>query len=265
MNINILEIIILVVTAAFALSGFRKGFVRKLASMLSLVLSIVLVSAFLPYVTDFLKDSTPVYEYIVKQSEKMVTEQVEELFSKGQDAGTDETQQDSTGGTGLGSMYTAGMNISRVDQMEIIERLPVPQMLKDMLLDYNNADGYASLHVQSFQEYVAHFAATLILNAVSFIVAVILVQLILHAVIAALDILAHIPVIRVVNRLAGLLLGLVEALFFIWIFFLILSMLSGTQAGLYLLGLVQESELLCQLYDSNVFLQIVLHATALFI
>ena len=59
---NLLEIIVLIVIAGIALSGYRKGFVRKLASMVSFVLSIVLVSVFLPYMTDFLKKSTPVYD-----------------------------------------------------------------------------------------------------------------------------------------------------------------------------------------------------------
>lgn len=77
---NLLEIIVLIVIAGIALSGYRKGFVRKLASMVSFVLSIVLVSVFLPYMTDFLKNSTPVYDYIVKQCRQVVTEQVTEAL-----------------------------------------------------------------------------------------------------------------------------------------------------------------------------------------
>ena len=51
---NILEIAVVILIAVFAIAGWRKGFVRKLASMLSFVISIILVAVFLPYMTEFL-------------------------------------------------------------------------------------------------------------------------------------------------------------------------------------------------------------------
>lgn len=250
---NVLEIIILVLTAAFAIAGFQKGFVRKLASMLSLVLSVALVSFALPYVTQFLKDSTPVYDYIADKSEKIVSEQIAEMIAA---EGADQAQTN--------QYLTGNASLDRSDQVMVIDGLPIPETLKDMLLDYNNAEGYANFQVSTFQDYVTQFLATMIMNVVSFLAAVILVQLILWAVIGALDILAHIPVVNTVNRLAGLLLGLLQALVCIWIFFLVLSMLSGTEAGYYLLSMVQESEILCRLYDSNLFLRIVLQTSTFF-
>ena len=80
---NLLEIIIIVLTVGMALMGYRRGFVKKLVSMLSLVISIVLVSMFLPYMTDFLKNHTPVYDYIVKQSRQVVEQQVTNSLTGG--------------------------------------------------------------------------------------------------------------------------------------------------------------------------------------
>ena len=71
---NLLEIIILILALYMAVSGFRKGFVKKLASMVSLVLSIVLVSVALPYVTEFLKLAEidlKEYIHIVQKYEKV--------------------------------------------------------------------------------------------------------------------------------------------------------------------------------------------------
>ena len=119
--------------------------------------------------------------------------------------------------------------------------------------------------METFQDYVIQFIATVILNVISFIAAVIVVQVFLWLAIVALDILSHIPLIGGLNRLLGLLLGLVQALFFLWIFFLILSMTSTTEIGLQLMSMVQSSRLLGYLYDSNLFMQIVLQAAAIFI
>jgi uncharacterized membrane protein required for colicin V production len=90
------------------------------------------------------------------------------------------------------------------------------------------------------------------------------VQILLRILLAALDILSHIPVIGGLNRLLGLLLGLLQALFFIWIFFLVLSMATATDWGLQLMSMVQESSLLSYLYNSNLFLQVVLSTAAIF-
>ena len=51
----------------------------------------------------------------------------------------------------------------------------------------------------------------------------------------------------------------------IWVFFLILSMFSGTEAGMFVMSLVQESEFLSEMYETNLFLDIVLRAAAILV
>lgn len=272
---NILELIVIVVAALFAFSGFRKGFVKKLAAMVSLVLSVVLVSAFLPYITQFLKDSTPVYTFIVGECREVVEEQA----AKGLLAGTQAGDRTGLGALGDGSLDAEGLgalgnvglgaeglgSLTRIEQTEVIEALPLPERLKDLLLDYNNEEGYRGLRVSNFLDYLVNFLATGILNVVAFLVSVIMVQLVLWVVLTLLNILAHFPVISIVNRFAGLLLGLLQALFLIWVFFLILSMISATDTGLRLMAMVESSALLHWLYESNLFLQLVLGAAAFFV
>lgn len=300
---NILEIIIIVLTAGFAVMGFRRGFVRKLASMLSLILSVVLVSLFLPYMTEFLKNSTPVYGYIEKQCRQVMAEEVSGALLSGagsadggnayRDMGRDQIKSlmeqngyDSSVVDALSDEQLEAykkqyieqyvdqyLNDGRsqtgqpgkIEQTEVIESLPLPQVLKDLLLDYNNDEGYESLGVSTFQDYLISFTATVILNVISFIAAVILVQVLLRVVIGALDILSHIPVIGGINRLAGLLLGLLQALFLLWLFFLILSMATTTETGLMLMSMVQKSSFLSYLYESNLFMQIVLQTASIFL
>lgn len=299
---NLLEIIIVVLTLGLALMGYHRGFVKKLASMLSLVISIVLVSMFLPYMTDFLKNNTPVYEYIVKQCQQVMEQQVTKSVTGGSGTQADAYQNmgreqiknlmeqngyDSSVVDALSDeqleqykeqyiqqyigQYVGnnageqGSQLDRSQQTELIDNLPLPEVLRDLLLDYNNEEGYASLGVSTFQDYIIHFIATVVLNVISFIAAVVVVQVFLWVAIAALDILSHIPLIGGLNRLLGLLLGLLQALFLIWIFFLVLSMTSATEVGLQLMNMVQSSRLLGYLYDSNLFMQIVIQAAALFV
>ncbi|MCC8106302.1 MAG: CvpA family protein [Clostridiales bacterium] len=333
MNINILEIVVLVVTVVLIISGFRRGFVKKLASMLSLVLSIALVSAVLPYVTEFIKDNTPVYDYIVEQCENVLVSQltgisigssgtsgssassesisasdylaglsreetkalmeqygygeyaslvdslsdeeleaykeqylgeyISQLFSENSGADSS-TSGSSDSETGSIASALSSLTLDKSTQNEIIDSLPLPEVIKDMLINHNNDDGYEALDVSNFQGYIVEYLATLILNVISFIVAVILVHIVLRLLIMVLDMIAHFPVIGFVNRLAGAGLGIVEALFLLWLFFLILTILQATSGGELLLSMVEESSLLSWLYESNLFLRIVLWAAAMF-
>lgn len=254
---NILELIVLILLLCMAVSGFRKGFVKKLASMVSLFLSIILVSVSLPYVTEFLKTNTPVYELIVDQCDQLIAEEAAETVT----ASTGEKAENTNDFRSMGTDLLA--QIGRIEQMELIETLPLPDYMKEMLQDYNNAEGYKTLAVSTFRDYVTHLIADIILNVAAFIVSVVLVQLVLWLVITVLNILAKIPVIRFVNRMAGLALGLVQALVLIWFLFLILSLFSGTGPGMYLMSLVRESQYLYELYDANLFMRVVLGAMPL--
>lgn len=325
---NILEIAVVVLIVVFAIAGWRRGFVRKLASMLSFVISIILVAVFLPYVTEFLKTETPVYDYIVKECREVIIGNLADAFIAGNagagdragesaallktasaasdyggisreqikdlmeqygydsaivDALTDEQleaykekyaqqyieqyfgAEESAGQTGSEGQTGSTGQLTKIEQTELIGRLPIPEALRELLIDYNNEEGYRSLGVSGFADYLIHFLATVILNVIAFIASVILVQILLHLAIGALDILAHIPLIGGLNRLLGLVLGLVQALFFLWLFFLVLSMTSATQWGLQLMDMVQSSQALSALYDSNLFLEIVVRTMAMFV
>lgn len=300
---NILEIIIIVLAVVFAVTGYHIGFVRKLASLLSLVVSVALVSVCLPYVTGFLKDSTPVYDMIVKQCREIVESQIAGVIDSGSATGTALDAYRNMGREEIKElMRQEGYDSSVVDaltdeqledyreqfiqqyaarylsgdqslkdesdsltQTELIEHLPLPKVFRDQLVSNNTEEGYSRLGVSTFQDYIVHFCATVILNVVSFLVAFILVQLALRMVIAALDILSQAPVLGTVNRVAGLLLGLLQMLFLLWLFFMAVSAASATETGLYLMSMIQESRLLGYLYDSNFFMRIVLQAAGIFL
>ena len=53
---NILTIGVLALLILFSASGWKKGLVNKLAGIVALLLSSFLVSAALPYITEFLKN-----------------------------------------------------------------------------------------------------------------------------------------------------------------------------------------------------------------
>lgn len=286
---NILTIVILAIFFMFAASGWKKGLVKKLAGVVALVLSSFLVSIALPYITEFIKTETPVYQYIVDQCEGILSSQNVNYWITGEkDASTidrdeikylldyygmdssvvdymsDEELED------MANQYfqeymkqqssTENLSLTKIEQTKLIQNLPVPEFLKEMLLNYNNSEGYSKLNVTEFGSYLVHFFANVVLNIVAFVVTLLAVQLVLWTGITALDLFSRLPFISFINRIGGLAVGILQGLFAVWLIFLGISIFSSTEIGITLMGMIDESTLLQPMYESNMFLKIVVQA-----
>ena len=301
---NILTIVVLAVFLLSAVNGLRKGLVKKLAGIVALLISSLLVSIALPYVTDFLKTQTPVYEYIVKQCETVVgkqaaasiikknkqgngREQILELVDQyggqyGIDRSVAENLSDaqlweiagnylqsyisqslqanssSQDGGSSGNLLT----MTRVEQTEMIQNLPIPEFLKNLMLNYNNSEGYRKLNVNNFTGYTVQFFANVMLNIVAFIVTLVVVQLIIWTIMTALNIFSRLPIIHLINQLGGLIVGMLQGLFAVWMLFLVIAIFSGTEIGMMLMNMIVQSPILKPVYESNMFLKIIVQAIA---
>lgn len=288
---NILSIGILAVFFLFVASGWKKGLVKKMAGIVALVASSFLVSIALPYITEFLKTETPVYQYIVYQCENVLSsnninywltgekegsaidrEEIRYLLDYyGMDSSVVDTLSDSELEK-LANQYfqeymsqnggSSAVSLTKVEQTELIQNLPVPDFLQNLLLNYNNSEGYKKLEVTDFGGYLVNFFANIILNILAFVVTLLVVQLVLWTGITALDLFSRLPVLNFVNHLGGLAVGALQGLFAVWLLFLIISLFSATEIGMTLMNMVNESVLLQPMYESNMFLKIVTQAIA---
>ena len=162
-----------------------------------------------------------------------------------------------TGGVEISDSIKALNTLTKNEQTRLIRNLPVPDFLKRLILSYNNSEGYGKLQAANFGEYLIHFVADLILNILAFVVTLLVAQIIVMGVLTALNLFARLPFINSVNHLGGLAIGIVQGVVLVWLIFLVISMLSGTQIGITLMDMIDESALLRPLYQSNVFLKIV--------
>ena len=144
--------------------------------------------------------------------------------------------------------------IPRDEQIKIIENSPVPEFLKNMLLENNNSTIYKELDVTSFPSYVASYISRLVLKVASFLVTFLLAIIIVKALMVAVNIIGELPVLGFVNHLAGGILGLLAALLIVWLIFLGLTLLYSTSVGHTCFGMIEKSVFLKFLYDHNPFL-----------
>ena len=228
---NIFTWIVLLVLLLFALQGYRRGFVKTLVSMAFIFVAIILVQFVTPYISSFLKEHTPVYDY--------VKEQCAQAFVQGEN-GEEEYEQEEA---------------SRLEQTQIIEELPLPDALKKELLQNNNKAGYERLSVETFTDYIAGYMADLIMNLITYVVSLLVVWILLRIAAMALDIISHIPILHGMNHIFGFLIGLVQGVFLVWIVFLVITMCSSTEMGRQLLAMIYESPILDGLYNANILLR----------
>lgn len=220
MALSPMMIISLLVVGVSALWGYQKGFLKTVLSMVSLVATVLIVVWVTPKVESFLKESTTVQSY--------VTEQV----------------------------VTALTGQQRLETEAAIDELSIPGIWKDVLKLNNNEDTYQALGVSALHEYVGAYLGGLIVQAMAFLISLIVVSCVIHLLFFAVDILGRFPVVHGVNKLAGFGLGFVRGILLLWIIGIVLTVFSQHEWALSLSNQIQESSLLQLLYDHNLFARI---------
>ena len=109
----------------------------------------------------------------------------------------------------------------------------------------------AQMGVQIFEDYVGKYLADRVIRVIIFTVLFTVFYASLHIVIVWLNLLSRLPIIYGLNKIAGAVLGLTEALIFVWIGCLVLTLFSGSPIGRSMIDQINGSIWLTWLYDHN--------------
>ena len=261
---NWLLIIVATLFIVCVVAGYIRGFLKLGISLLSTVLTLILVLFLSPYVSEALEKYTPVDDYIESMIvEAFVPEISGEQIARMDLSGTpfadlsaeqlenlDKSDLDLLGITTDAILSLIG-TIPKDTQIQEIENATMPQFLKDQLIENNNSTIYGELGVDSFPKYVAAYISRLVLNLVSFLVTFLLAIIIVKSLMFAVNIIGELPVLGLINHIAGGALGLVLAVVIVWIGFLIMTLAYTTGPGMACFEMVEKSPILQFLYDTN--------------
>ena len=212
---NWLAIAAAVYLAAMILMGHYKGFIRMAVSAASLIITLIAVNAVMPQVTSYLKQT------------------IENAI--GEAIGMDESADADTPAA----------------QRQKIEGLKLPERLKEGLVANNNHEVYRLLGAETFSRYVTGYLVNNMVNLTVYLLLFGVLFGTLQIISRCLDIVARLPVIYGVNKLAGAALGAAEGLVFLWLFCLLVTAFSAAEWGAELGRLIEESSWLSYLYDHN--------------
>lgn len=211
---NWLLIAVSVFLIVCAINGYRLGFVKKLFTMVSFVITIVAASAMTPYISDFLTNNTSIYDTIKESTTGVLEGNVED---------------------------------SNENNTETVEDIKVPTIIKTMISDGENSI------TKSVNDYISTQLSNTIINAISFAIAFAVITLVLRTTVFTLDIIANLPIIKGINQYAGLILGVGEGVIIIWLVFMVITILGNTEIGITLTKYIEDSKFLSFIYNNNYF------------
>ena len=220
MNVTWLGIVVLTILILCVWRGYRRGFIKEIVSFFFVFLSLSLAWAINPYINEFLVQKTPIYNTIQETCTNFVQSQGEEKA---------EYETDSTG--------------------NLIDGLKLPDLLRKNLEENNNAETYAALSVDTMTEYVSGYLARTVVNGLSYVLAYILSTITIRLIAYVLNLIAGLPVLKTANKLTGGAVGFLKGIVFIWIAFLVLTVLCSTEIGKTALELIEKDTLLSILYQ----------------
>lgn len=229
---NWLVIAVLLFLGFYAWRGYSNGFIKTVFSIFAVVIAMVVAFAVSPYLSKVLQQNETVYSYIEDKVDHVVD------------------LEDSVNAYG---------------QTEVIDKLPLPNSIKESLSENNNKSMYELLHVDSLEGYIVMSLTVMILNGVAYLVLFVLAFIVIKIIAGALDLISKLPILNSINKMAGLAIGILRGLIVIWILCIVVTVLSSTQIGQTMFTYINESEFLSFIYNNNLIIRMIADAAKTFL
>ncbi|MDO4189413.1 MAG: CvpA family protein [Lachnospiraceae bacterium] len=228
MSVNYLFVAVVALFVYMIVRGYSRGFLRMVVTFVGLVVILVAVKSVSPYVSSYLINNTNTYSSV----QEKITEKFKESNLK----------------------YD---NTIKENQELTINSYDVPDILKNNLIINNTQEMYQKLLVSVFEEYVSAYLAKTAINAMSFVILFVVLIAVFKIVLAAVDLISRIPIIKGINKYIGGCLGFLEALVIVWIFFFIIVVFIGADSSSQLFSMINESKFLTVLFNTNALMGVI--------
>ena len=137
-------VITILFLAAACVRGYRRGLIKELVSLVCVFLSMAIVWFINPYVNEFIRENTSIYEKVQESCREFVGEEYSTWTGSGE------------------------------SQTEFINEMNLPELLRNGLVQNNNSDSYQYLAVTTFSDYIAQYLARMAVNGISFLISLLM-------------------------------------------------------------------------------------------
>ena len=214
---NVLLVVTLLILAGFGFMGMKTGLVKMVFSLVSTIAALLFAIIFSPVVANILENNEAVHGFLTEKVETVLEAVVQDAEP----------------------------------EVDFIEELPFPETIKEVLRENDNTTNLLSAQAGALEAYVCARIVSVIINSIAFAVTFFAALLALVILCGVLDLISKLPLLNQINHMAGLAAGLAEGVLVVWIFFVVLTMFTGTEFGKDAMGMISENALLSFLYDNN--------------
>lgn len=221
-----LDLVVIILLFIFGAIGYKRGLLDAILSLLGSVGSLILAFIVYPVVNMVLK-LTPLYTGI----NEWVTEKVGNINF----------------GTGV---QTQGNAITQ-------QITWLPQFMNEQLVRNNNTEVYELLGVKNIVDYVSLSITNIIIAMVALLITWVLLKVILTGSLRTIGkMIAKLPVISSLNRLGGLVLGIIKGLLTLWIIGLMIPLVMTIPSYEMIGNYIEASILTKWLYENNLVIMV---------
>lgn len=221
---NALDIGIILIFIIFGWISYKRGFIMSCLSFLPMVTALIITYIIYPVVSKFLR-TTPIYFSL------------KEKIAKSFQLGAGETTQ---------------------TRAEFINSIQLPDFLKSSLIENDNSVVHNFLNADKIQDYVSSYIANVCINVVSMVILFIVLYVCTKLLLKTLNIVFQLPVLSFFNKFAGLIVGLVQSLFIIWIVGIGLTFFYHNAEFQSVFNMISDSKIARVFYENNMLLAMIL-------
>jgi len=231
---NWVLILVIAILAGYTLTGYAKGFLKIVYSLISWVVILVFVSIATPYIHDYLKNNTDIYNKVVAYCEESIREKAEQEIEESHGDMSALTENE---------LFAA-----------IVEKLP-EDLLQNIKEQTNELTGDLMENYGLYDK-TAVAMADLFLKGISTLVAMVAGAVLSAFISVILGFIAKLPLIGFANRVLGLAAGAANGLLIVWLAFYLVAVLCTTQLGSEVITYINASKFLTYIYENNPVLSI---------
>lgn len=227
-------ILVIAILAGYTLTGYAKGFLKIVYSLISWVVILVFVSIATPYIHDYLKNNTDIYNKVVVYCEEAIREKAEQEIEESDGDISALTENE---------LFAAIAEKLPEDLLQNIKE-QTDELTGDLMENYGLYDKTAAAMADLFLKGISTLVAMLAGAILSAFISVIL------------GFIAKLPIIGFANRILGLAAGAANGLLIVWLAFYLVAVLCTTQLGSEVITHINANEFLTYLYENNPILSI---------
>ena len=195
--------------------GYKRGIINIVLSLVAMVVTAILATMLTAPVGAVVKTATPIYDNIYDA----VYENVKE---------------------------------KEVVNADTLENLNLPEELTKVINDKIEESGIdINGEADKFMKEASEQVANAIFKAGVFLVLFIILYIVIKILIKVLDVVAKLPLIKEINKLGGLAIGLIYGLFILWAACLVLTAFSSREWAQDIFVQINDNALLSFIYNNN--------------